>query len=502
MFAQRSREVIEFFKTSFEQLLDPEKARRVMQKLSNFERAIYDDSRASVLGLEALDTEFEAARFSEPEWEHGETSTSSCPAFTPAAVENPGGGRVKDKRIPSKSDLVTVPGAFGAKVPLHRLAAAAHKALVCAARAGGIKSPLLLPTGSRSGFRDPKQQMEAWKRAVAKYGSEKAANKWVARPGSSAHQTGRAIDFYMGLSNSSSNVDQLRKTRAYNWMVTNAQRFGFYPYKTEPWHWEYNPPAARASEVELHEFFTPYAHGGRFPGRFRYGQGLGHRRRHPRMGFGWTGEMETEGELTSTTITYSVDASQPFGPKWKSTRPPGLPASARQASTRGAALPYIEKIATPLFLGDVFIKTLKHLSQTESGGRFGLPANIFDARSKEQRPAGKALITAWGAFQFNRDAWRALSGVSPATFPWDATPYEELFRPIARYAQLFFEVLRAGGSHVDAARGIRLWHRTPAGYRQYVNNGRRSNFTSAWSLVPAQHRTITDKHLRETGVLT
>ena len=247
------------------------------------ERADYEDPRASVLGLEALDTEYEAARFSEPEWEHGEASTSSCPAFTPIAVENPGGSRVKDKRIPSKSDLVTVRGAFGAKVPLHRLAAAAHKALVCAARADGIKPPLLLPTGRRSGFRDPKQQMEAWKRAVKKYGSEKAANKWVARPGSSAHQTGRAIDFYMGLSNSSSNVDKLRKTRAYNWMVTNAQRFGFYPYKTEPWHWEYNPASAPASEVELYEFFTPYAHGGRFPGRFRYGQGLGHRRRHPRV---------------------------------------------------------------------------------------------------------------------------------------------------------------------------------------------------------------------------
>src|SRR4030095_3357690 len=265
-----------------------------MRNLSNFERSNYGGLQASVLGLEALDTEFEAARYSEPEWEYEGASTSSCPAFTPTAVENPGGGRVKDKRIPTKSGLVSVPGAFGAKVPLHRLTAAAHKALVCAARADGIKSPLLLPTGSRSGFRDPKQQMEAWKRAVEKYGSEKEANKWVARPGSSAHQTGRAIDFYLGFSNSSNNVAKLRKTRAYNWMVTNAQRFGFYPYKTEPWHWEYNPPAAAVSKLELSEFFTPLAHGGRFPGRFRYGQGLGHRRRHPRTGIGWTGAMSTD----------------------------------------------------------------------------------------------------------------------------------------------------------------------------------------------------------------
>lgn len=256
----------------------------------------------SILGLEALDTEFEAARYSEPEWEHGETSAFTCPAFTPIAVENPGGGRIKDKRIPAKSDLVTVSGAFGSRVPLHRLTAAAHKALVCAARADGIRSPLLLPTGGRSGFRDPKQQLDAWKRAVDKYKSEKEANKWVARPGSSAHQTGRAIDFYMGFSNSSSNVAKLRKTKAYSWMVANAHRFGFYPYKTEPWHWEYNPAGSAATEVELHESFTPYAHDGRFPGRFRYGQGIGHRRRHPRTGFGWTGEIPTDGELAGATM--------------------------------------------------------------------------------------------------------------------------------------------------------------------------------------------------------
>jgi murein endopeptidase len=215
----------------------------------------------------------------------------------------------------------------------------------------------------------------------------------------------------------------------------------------------------------------------------------------------WAGETMTESELNPASVNYMVDPAQPYGPKWKARRPPGLPAAARQSGRAGSALPYIEQIAQSLLPGDVFVKTLKGLSQTESGARFALPANIFDARPKEQRPVGKPFITAWGAFQFNAGAWRALSGVSSTAVPWDATPFEELSRPINRYAQLFSEVLQAGGDNPAAARGVRLWHRTPAGYRQYVKNGRCCGFASAWQQVPAEHRTITDRLLRQAGIL-
>jgi LAS superfamily LD-carboxypeptidase LdcB len=177
-----------------------------------------------------------------------EYDATNCKPFTPVSVENPGGGRIKNKKIPNSSDLVTVQGAYG-KTTLHRLTAVALEALVCAARADGIKHPQLLPTGGFSGFRDPQRQHEAWERALIKYGSEKAANRWVAKPGFSAHQSGRAIDFYLGLQNGSSNVVRLRKTPAYKWMVANAHRFGFYPYSAEPWHWEYNPPASGQREI-------------------------------------------------------------------------------------------------------------------------------------------------------------------------------------------------------------------------------------------------------------
>lgn len=177
-----------------------------------------------------------------------EYDAMACGPFTPVPVENPGGGRIKNKKIPTGSDLVVVQGAYG-KTPVHRLAAEALKALVCAARADGIKHPQLLPTGGRSGFRDPQQQAAAWKRALVKYGSEKAANRWVAKPGFSAHQSGRAIDFYLGLANDSGNVAKLIQTPAYKWMTVNAYRFGFYPYPAEPWHWEYNPPTMGESAV-------------------------------------------------------------------------------------------------------------------------------------------------------------------------------------------------------------------------------------------------------------
>jgi hypothetical protein len=200
----------------------------------------YGDSREFAMGLEWLEPEFE----SDLEWE-SETA-AACPVFSPTAVENPGGGRVKDKRAPGYQDVVQVASVYGGKVPLHRLAAAALNAMQCAASADGIKAPLLRPT---SGFRDPKKQAELWAGALKKYGSPEEARKWVAPPGGSAHQSGRAIDFYIGGKNSSSNVANLRKLPAYHWLVANARRFGFYPYEREPWHWEYNPPAGTQPEI-------------------------------------------------------------------------------------------------------------------------------------------------------------------------------------------------------------------------------------------------------------
>jgi hypothetical protein len=186
------------------------------------------------------------------EFEPNAPSSSSLTTFVPAPVENPGGGRIKNKKPPNRTDVVSVRGVGQRQIPLHRLAATALQALINAARADGLAEPLLRPV---SGFRDPARQAQLWQQALARYGSPQEARRWVAPPGGSAHQSGRAIDFYLGGRNASNNVAQLRTLPAYRWLVTNARRFGFYPYEREPWHWEYNPPVAANREREWNEAF-------------------------------------------------------------------------------------------------------------------------------------------------------------------------------------------------------------------------------------------------------
>jgi hypothetical protein len=206
------------------------------------------------------------------------------------------------------------------------------------------------------------------------------------------------------------------------------------------------------------------------------------------------------GKQADTEVNYAVNTQRPYGPKWKGNHPPGLPAEARQSSASGAALPFIEYTAQTHNLGDTFVRTVKHLASTESGATFALPAHKFDNRLPDQRD-GHPLITAWGVFQFNRDAWRALPGVGKHDFPWNCTPQEEIERPVARYAELFQGVQAAGGSDLDAARGIRLWHRSPAAYRKFLQGGRQDGFTAAWADVPSQHQAKVDKHLGNAGIL-
>jgi len=58
----------------------------------------------------------------------------------------------------------------------------------------------------------------------------------------SPHFTGRALDLYVGgepVDTQDPNRAVQVHTRVYQWLVRNAERFGFRPYFYEPWHWEY-----------------------------------------------------------------------------------------------------------------------------------------------------------------------------------------------------------------------------------------------------------------------
>lgn len=203
-------------------------------------------------------------------------------------------------------------------------------------------------------------------------------------------------------------------------------------------------------------------------------------------------------------VTYTVPRGQEYGRRFGATPPPGLPRTARQASNPGAAYPFVQQIAAHHVPEQGFQRVIRHLAQTESGGTFALPASNryrpFNALPREQR-GGAALITAWGVFNFNRDAWRALDGVRATDMPWSSTPFEEIQRPIRHYAAMHLDVVRHGGSELDGLRAIRLWHAGSSIGNAYVRGGKQTrDWAAAWRRVPARYRDAVDRHLRNAGV--
>lgn len=78
-----------------------------------------------------------------------------------------------------------------------------------------------------SAYRSPERQAQLWQDALAKYGSEDAARKWVAPPGRSNHNHGQAVDL------------KFLSPVAQAWVHKNAAQFGLsFPMKHEPWHVE------------------------------------------------------------------------------------------------------------------------------------------------------------------------------------------------------------------------------------------------------------------------
>ncbi|MCU1353979.1 MAG: mannose-binding lectin [Acidimicrobiales bacterium] len=103
-------------------------------------------------------------------------------------------------------------------------------AMLGAAQAAGV-----LLTGS--GYRTPAQQIELRKQHCGtSYDaiylmSPSACSPPTARPGSSMHEIGLAIDF--------ANCNA-HSTVCFVWLSANAARFGFHNLASEPWHWSVN----------------------------------------------------------------------------------------------------------------------------------------------------------------------------------------------------------------------------------------------------------------------
>ncbi len=80
-----------------------------------------------------------------------------------------------------------------------------------------------------SGWRSSAYQERLLREAVAKYGSEAEATRWVATPDTSAHVSGHAVD--LGSS-------------ATAWLADHGAAYGLCRvYANEPWHYELRPEA-------------------------------------------------------------------------------------------------------------------------------------------------------------------------------------------------------------------------------------------------------------------
>ncbi|MFG3340876.1 D-alanyl-D-alanine carboxypeptidase family protein [Glycomyces sp. NPDC048151] len=81
-----------------------------------------------------------------------------------------------------------------------------------------------------SGWRSPEYQRQLRREAVAEYGSEEAASRWVSTPETSAHVAGHAVD--------------IGPPTAAAWLSERGAAYGLCRiYRNEPWHYELRPEA-------------------------------------------------------------------------------------------------------------------------------------------------------------------------------------------------------------------------------------------------------------------
>ncbi|MFT3854087.1 MAG: D-alanyl-D-alanine carboxypeptidase family protein [Ilumatobacteraceae bacterium] len=169
------------------------------------------------------------------------TTTTTLPSIdapgSPWWIVN-AGRPLPDGYVPADLVVPDVPIEPGADATqLTASTARAFEALVADARAAGYELQL------NSGYRSFDDQARLRARYVADYGEATAA-RLVARPGTSEHQTGMAVDVgLVGLPDDQT----FGTTAASRWVADNAHRFGFirrYPpdkaaitgYANEPWH--------------------------------------------------------------------------------------------------------------------------------------------------------------------------------------------------------------------------------------------------------------------------
>jgi outer membrane protein OmpA-like peptidoglycan-associated protein len=181
----------------------------------------------------------------EVNWQHEDFPGNGPHTSKATALFSALAGVVPERRVPSNirfhdvdTVVVTVPG--NGAVKLFPEAKDAFVRMRDAASAEGVTLTIL------SGWRSRATQNRI------KSGNK---NPNAVAQGVSAHSYGLAIDVAMSVpglhareisTKSMPNMVAMYRSPAYKWMALNARRFGWFPYKQEPWHWEYNPDGFKA----------------------------------------------------------------------------------------------------------------------------------------------------------------------------------------------------------------------------------------------------------------
>lgn len=149
------------------------------------------------------------------------TSEITASAVGALRFADRGARGVDDGAIPAGTTVLDddVPG-------VARLAPALRGTLRRAASAAAVDGVVLVVD---SGWRSAAYQARLRREAVATYGSEAEAARWVATPESSAHVSGDAVDL---------------APAAADWLSRRGADFDLCrTYANEPWHWERRPGA-------------------------------------------------------------------------------------------------------------------------------------------------------------------------------------------------------------------------------------------------------------------
>ncbi|MDZ7673874.1 MAG: M15 family metallopeptidase [Acidimicrobiales bacterium] len=157
-----------------------------------------------------------------------EASSSNGSSGSSGSSGNGGGGATTIS-ITGSGSIVSVNG-----IRVHQSIAGQLRSMLSAASSAGINL-------SGGGYRSPTGQIQTRRNNC---GSSNYAvyqmpagscSPPTARPGTSMHERGLAVDFtYQG------RIVNSRSSAAFQWLAANAAGYGFYNLPSEPWHWSVN----------------------------------------------------------------------------------------------------------------------------------------------------------------------------------------------------------------------------------------------------------------------